>query len=86
MEGNYAGTKTLTCNILGTVECLHLTMETTTTLGNIVCNLENGGTLTIDDDLTLISAWSSDTDVMLDAGTTTGTRNVLNLGGSLIGC
>ena len=80
----FAGTKTLTCNILGTVECLLLTMETTTTLGNIVCNLENGGTLTIDDDLTLISD-GADTDVMLDAGTTTGTSNVLNLGGSLIG-
>ena len=80
----FAGTKTLTCNIEGTVTCLWLTMETTTTLGNIVCNLENGGTLTIDDDLTLISD-GADTDVMLDAGTTTGTSNVLNLGGSLIG-
>jgi len=82
----FAGTKTLTCNILGTVECLHLTMETITSLGNIVCNLENGGTLTIDNDLTLICAGiAADTDVMLDAGTTTGTSNVLNLGGSLIG-
>ncbi|MDC0338877.1 PKD domain-containing protein [Flavobacteriales bacterium] len=80
----FAGTKTLTCNIEGTVTCLWLTMETTTTLGNIVCNLENGGTLTIDDDLTLICD-GADTDVMLDAGTTTGTSNVLNLGGSLIG-
>ena len=60
-------------------------METITSLGNIVCNLENGGTLTIDDDLTLNFCWSSrygrcawmpEQPLAL--------VNVLSLGGSLI--
>ena len=45
-------------------------ITTTSRHGNVRFNIQNGGTLTIENDLTLNSANASDTDIVLDAGTT----------------
>ena len=77
------GIRTVTFDIDGgTVSCLSLDLITTKSNGNVRFNIKNGGILTIDNDLTLNSA-NLITDIVLDAGTT-GTSNVLSLGGSLI--
>ncbi|MDG2228346.1 MAG: hypothetical protein P8L20_11485, partial [Flavobacteriales bacterium] len=67
----------------GTVSCTELDLTTTRSTANVRFNIQNGGTLTIENDITMVSN-TSDTDILLDAGTT-GTGNTLNLGGAIIG-
>ena len=82
-NGAAVATKTLTLDINGgTISCLSLDMTTTSTKGNIRFNIKNGGTLTIDNNLTL-NSFGVDTDIQLSAAT--GTGNTLNLGGAITG-
>ena len=79
-----APAKTLTLDISGTVSCKSLSMSTTKANANARCYVKNGGTLTIENDLTFsLDATGIDTDIQLLA--TTGTGNTLNLGGAIIG-
>ena len=66
----------------GTVSCLSLDLTTTKANGNVRFNIKNGGTLTIDNNLTL-NSFGVDTDIQLSAAT--GTGNTLNLGGAITG-
>jgi len=82
-NGAALGEKTITFNIDGgIVSCEELSLITTKANGNALLNIKNGGTLTVENNLTLDS-FEADTDVQLDA--TTGTGNTLNLGGAIIG-
>jgi hypothetical protein len=82
-NGALLGTKTLILNIDGgTASCTSLTISTTKANGIALLNIKNGGTLTVENDLT-VSSFEDDTDVQLDA--TVGTGNTLNLGGAIIG-
>jgi len=78
------GVRTVTFDIAGggTVSCSSLDLTTTKANGNVRFNINDGGTLTITNDLTM-SSFGVDTDIQLSAST--GTGNTLNLGGAITG-
>jgi len=83
VSGGTGFTRTLKISINGgTMSCTGLSLGTTTANAVVLCKIENGGSLSIDNDLHLHSI-SLDENVKIDA--TTGTGNTLSLGGDVIG-